>query len=586
MNRITYILLLAIALCACNRDDVIEQDSSRRLPSISFYNSTVNYATSIGVELRILPEYTNCADAKYLWTIDGVEAGTDPEFVHTWTEAGKYYVQITVTTYAGSAQEEVAVEVAEPGIPLISLPLASDKVTVLTGADFRLKADISNSKVAGFSIRWTIDGAPAGDMEILSFTPQATGSYQVEITASNIEGSSQRSFTIEAVDRLPIDISFPKPSYFAESTTRYTFAGRAVYLTPVIEGSQPTSLRWSINGEDAACTSETFVFTPTRPGEYTISVTADECVTASVTVVCVDATEDTRYRKASSGSSAKATAVVEWCPAPGQFIGDTSAGGGMTEGIRTLEEANRWALRRINAGEFVSLGAFGGYIIVGFDHSIPARSASYDFSIRGNAYLNAMTGSGGSNEPGIIYVMQDVNGNGLPDDEWYELRGSESDVASTWRDYAVSYYRPAGPAMNVPWTDNRTTTGVVPYMASFHRQPSYYPAWIPADCYTLRGTRLEARTQQDAITGMWNSLPYPWGYADNMGSDLLTDDDVYSPDGQVNGFSISRAMQPDGTAIELKYIDFIKVQTGVCASMAILGEVSTEVAGFTDLSLK
>lgn len=586
MNRITYILLLALCICACNRDEVIEQDSSRRLPSISFYNSTVSYATSVGVELRILPEYTNCADARYLWTIDGVEAGTDPEFAHTWQKAGKYYVQITVTTYAGTAQEEVAVEVAEPGIPVISLPLATDKVTVLTGTEYKLRADISNSKVEGFAVRWTVNGTPAGDTDLLSFTPEAEGTYQVAVTASNVEGASTRTFSIEAVDHLPVCISFPKPSYFAAATTRYTFPGRPVYLTPLIEGSRPSSLSWSVDGADAQCTSDTFVFTPANPGTYTIAVTADESVTASVEVVCVSATEEQQMRRSTASSSPAATAVLEWCPAPGQFIGDTSAGGGMTEGITTLQAANRWALERISADEFVSLGAFGGYIIVGFDHSIPARSATYDFSIRGNAYLNAMTGSGGSNEPGIIYVMQDVNGNGLPDDEWYELSASESGLSTTWHDYAVTYFRPAGSAMNVQWTDSHGVIGVVPYMASFHRQPCYYPAWIPADCYTLRGTRLATRIQQDPTTGMWNSLPYPWGYADNMGSDLLTDNDVYSPGGQVNGFSISRAMLPDGTPIDLKYIDFIKVQTGVCASMSILGELSTEVAGFTDLSLK
>ena len=41
------------------------------------------------------------------------------------------------------------------------------------------------------------------------------------------------------------------------------------------------------------------------------------------------------------------------------------------------------------------------------------------FAIQGNAFDS-------SNEPGIVWVMQDVNGNGLPDDEWYELRGSET----------------------------------------------------------------------------------------------------------------------------------------------------------------
>lgn len=45
--------------------------------------------------------------------------------------------------------------------------------------------------------------------------------------------------------------------------------------------------------------------------------------------------------------------------------------------------------------------------------------------------------------------MQDVNGNGKPDDEWYELRGSETGGEWTVQEYAVTYYRPAGPRQGV-----------------------------------------------------------------------------------------------------------------------------------------
>ena len=42
--------------------------------------------------------------------------------------------------------------------------------------------------------------------------------------------------------------------------------------------------------------------------------------------------------------------------------------------------------------------------------------------------------------------MQDVNGDGLPNDEWYELKGSEYGKPETIQDYAVTYFRP-GPKM-------------------------------------------------------------------------------------------------------------------------------------------
>ena len=44
-------------------------------------------------------------------------------------------------------------------------------------------------------------------------------------------------------------------------------------------------------------------------------------------------------------------------------------------------------------------------------------------------------------------------------------------------------------------------------------------------------------------------------------------------------------MCPDFTPIDLQYIDFIKVQTGVNSKAGWLGEVSTEVSGFEDLNI-
>ena len=54
--------------------------------------------------------------------------------------------------------------------------------------------------------------------------------------------------------------------------------------------------------------------------------------------------------------------------------------------------------------------------------------------------------------------------------------------------------------------------------------------------------------------------------------------------GQRNGFKISNAIHADGTEANLQYIDFIKVQCGVLAKSGWLGEVSTEVFSFEDLT--
>ena len=106
--------------------------------------------------------------------------------------------------------------------------------------------------------------------------------------------------------------------------------------------------------------------------------------------------------------------------------------------------------------------------------------------------------------------MQDVNGDGLPNDEWYELKGSEYGKPETIQDYAVTYFRP-GLNMDTPWQDNKGNTGAIDRLGNYHPQEFYYPLWIEADSYTLYGTCLKARTEQSPTTGMWSNNPFGWG---------------------------------------------------------------------------
>jgi len=254
--------------------------------------------------------------------------------------------------------------------------------------------------------------------------------------------------------------------------------------------------------------------------------------------------------------------VYEFLPAPGQFINENCT-------AATMAEACAWAEKQLaDANACISLGGFGGRIVVGFDRSIE-RSGGYDIAVDGNSFES-------SSEPGIVYVMQDENGDGLPNDTWYELRGSEYGKPETAQDYAVTYFRPAGKGEAVAWTDNRGGSGTIDY-SPYHTQDSYYPAWVATDSYTLSGARLEARNYFDGLN--WINPPYEWGYADNFSSvDRLSGAGV-----NANRFRIADAVRADGAAAELRSIDFVKVQTGVNAKSGVLGEASTEVFGIRSL---
>lgn len=285
------------------------------------------------------------------------------------------------------------------------------------------------------------------------------------------------------------------------------------------------------------------------------------------------------YRPATIDSNPYCTKVFEYTPAPGQFINETKTGG--FDGTQTTAEAAcAYAEERFAKSIWVSLGGFGGYVVVGFDHSIE-NTGGYDFAVLGNSFS-------GSSEPGIVWVMQDENGNGEPDDTWYELAGSETGKAETIQEYAVTYYRPSEPQQPVRWTDNLGQEEQIDYLKQYHRQDYYYPLWVEEDSYTLTGTRLEARNYDASTNGTyWINAEYDWGYADNFSPiDRLTDDENVAANTNANHFKISNAIDREGRAIDLKFIDFVKVQCGVNTKSGWLGEVSTEVCGLYDYKLK
>lgn len=597
MRKILWLFLLC-SFASCNKDDEITEERLLA-PTILLDSETGIYTVKTGRELTISPDVENADNAVYIWYLENEIIGRDRELTMKWDEIGEYYITFCVRTPAGKAEEELKVEVVDLTPPVISLVIPTRGLKVVAGADYIFAPTIQHDDLDGFKIEWFRNGESVSTDKTYTFHEMELGTYPITIKASNVDGETTREITIEVVETLPYTVEFPSPSYFQTSTDRYTFAGRAVYLTPYLEYFDNPVFEWAINNSPVSCTDKTYKLTPTESGTYHVTVTVTEknaspqtlsqnitrtgvSVTASVTVFCVSENEADIQRQGTGNHSKYQNKVYEWVPAPGQFIGETAIGG-MTGNETTLASANAWAEARLASQNFVSLGGFGGYIIVGFDHSIAKTDNDYDFAIQGNAFNSQ---NGGSNEPGIVWVMQDINHNGLPDDEWYELRGSETGKEGTIQDYAVTYYKPSAPKMNVEWTDSEGESGHIDYLQQYHRQDYYYPAWVPSDSYMLRGTRLPAKNRQDPNTGYWANEAYDWGYADNMGSDRLKGNDSEDGSGQRNGFKIANAMYPDGTSVDLKYIDFIKVQVGVNAKSGWLGEISTEVFSFQDYSMQ
>ena len=298
-----------------------------------------------------------------------------------------------------------------------------------------------------------------------------------------------------------------------------------------------------------------------------------------------DVTEHSKYIKA----------VDEYCPAPGQWVNVIPE---YEEGD-TPEIMAKKCTESI-AGDYynthlISLGGWGGYVTFHFDHSIANMPNQRDFAIWGNAYQE-MTNQvfGGMNEAGVVMVSKDVNGNGKPDDPWYEISGS-CDIDSIGKvdyDYEVTYHQ--NPMNNIPWTDNRGNSGTIDRLYGYdnHNQ-EYYPLWLP-DGLTFKGTRLPDNMVDlsETVDSSWSQwyyvlIGFRYGYADNL-SNWTDKSDANSWNYEGCGIDISWAVDEKRHPVNLDFIDFVRVYTGLnqkCPAPNWWGETSTEIQCAEDIHL-
>lgn len=339
-------------------------------------------------------------------------------------------------------------------------------------------------------------------------------------------------------------------------------------------------LTWSINDSVISQNTELDFISPYQKNyPLTLKIATNGVVKTYTSLISVT--------KESGNYSKYISNVFDFRPAVGQFTN------GIPEYLPGNTEANMIsAAKKAIVGpnsSMISLGGFGGYVVFGFDHTIPNMNGR-DFKILGNAFFGSEASEErfGSCEPGIILVAYDKNKNGKPDeDEWYEIAGSEYFKNTTVKNYSITYFKPdpnkqpvAGDEFwqanreYIKWQDNQGNSGYKTQNA-FHDQ-NYYPLWIAESSYSLKGTKLKDNFYDQSGTGnYWVGKSFDFGYADNAPNN-----------DEGSNIDISWAVDKEGKYVKLPGIDFVKVYTGINQEAGWLGEVSTEVAGAYDLYFK
>lgn len=307
------------------------------------------------------------------------------------------------------------------------------------------------------------------------------------------------------------------------------------------------------------------------------------------------------------------TRVWEYCPAPGQFINVAPAFAAGEDPAVLLDRVLELIGPKITpehtetvlgntyvvpadtvpiTEELISLGAYGGYVVFSFDHPVVNVPDELDLQVAGNAFA-------GSCEPGIVMVSEDVNGNGVPDDPWYELAGSEYYKPTTAHDFVITYFKT--PADHVATKQDRwiVDTTYIRWMCndtnepdgyieknSFHTQ-SYWPLWLDDETLIFRGTKLPNNVNNQGGSGdeaLFYQDYYEWGYVDNRPDYLYNEPMTDSIATNCNlGFDLDWAVDEEGNPVKLNKVDFVKVYTAMNQKGGWIGETSTEVRGAIDL---
>ena len=561
----TLFRLLVVGLClftmgACSDD---EKEALVGNPECSFNSETGEFKVKIGKEVSLQAHVTNTVNPVYAWRKNGVIVSDDTTYLFKGERLGEYFVNFRVDADNGSIEKQAKVTVVDRLPPQIKIGASA---VTYCGKETAIAAE-TNYTDKTTTFEWSYNGKVVGKDSIYQFKEEEIDVYALALKVTNADGVDVKNINISVIPleepALYFDNGrFVEPSTIHDVRKMTCPIGKSVVLAPVkLSISNNAVYEWKVDGAVQSATSIYYKFTPSTEGkEYEIIVTANDngkTATATVKVQCTPP-EGTYFRKPTAMSNYISNHCFEFVPAPGQFVSFNQN--------QTIEDARMTIQKTLDngggTGWMASLGAWGGYFILGFDHSVEDDGkGEADFDIAGNAFP-------GWSECGIVWVSQDENGNGIPDDTWYELKGSETGKPGITQRYALKYYRPTADKQDVLSIDNDGNLSFLKRNA-YHPESGYFPWFMKEKYFILTGTCLG---NQFTTGGIETNPGFDWGYVDNVN--------------KIPGFRIENAIQQDGSPANLKYIDFVKVHTGQMGQGAAVGEVSTESSAAMDLRLK
>ena len=284
------------------------------------------------------------------------------------------------------------------------------------------------------------------------------------------------------------------------------------------------------------------------------------CIVLSGNSVIAQERVPVRFSNGSSRiylSSSFASRVIDYFPGEGQFVNDPN----FNNPAKALGAPVGGGTANPDETKLVTLGGFGGSITLGFDYTV-RNDANNPFGIDCIVFGNAFFVGGNPDirfaEAAIIEISRDVNENGIADDPWYLIPGS--DLPDPVNQMRNGYFVLPDIPYASPPLFNENTDGT----ESFWGYGDMTPVLLLGD---LDGDNVI--DNPFIKPNMFYTMPDdPWTVGITPGS------------GGGDGFDIAWAVDPvTNLPAGLGGFDFIRITTGADGSAGQFGEVSTEIGG-------
>jgi len=227
-------------------------------------------------------KYGGTETVTFQWNKDGTAIADEDSEDFTPAETGVYTVTVSADGCISNTSDSVTVVpiIITPTLekPVIELPQGIDKDNVPLGT--KLTAIYGGTETVTF--KWNKDGTAIADGNSKDFTPAETGIYTVTVSADGFNSNTSDSVTV--VPPTPV---LQKPVIELPEGIGKDDVPLGTILTAIYGGTETVTFQWNKDG--TAVTNENSInFTPAETGIYTVTVSAEGCISStsdSVTVV-------------------------------------------------------------------------------------------------------------------------------------------------------------------------------------------------------------------------------------------------------------------------------------------------------------